>query len=102
MHELHKALVKAIIELRKTLAATDLSGSFRLDIEVQGRVQGGDARIEYKLGEQYSSDNTTGDELPAVVDEYLRRCGWAKRHQAQMLTFTGELQTPKPEDEIPF
>lgn len=97
MDTLHSAVVAATKDIRQRLADADIGGQFRLDIEVSGRIQGGDVIISYTLGEMYSSSNAKGARLHPVVDEFMRRKGWDERNAPLCLEdFTEE---PAPEME---
>lgn len=76
MNSLHPAVVNAVIELRQRLADANIGSTFRLDIEVSGRIEGGDVKVTYRLGDTYGSNNPAGARLSPVVDEFLRRHGW--------------------------
>lgn len=76
MDNLHRELALAITELRSRLDKANIGSSFRLDIEVSGRISGGDVLVSYRLGHSYGSANPTGARLSPVIDEFLRRNGW--------------------------
>ena len=99
MNNLERTVEQAVLALRARLAAADIGSDFRLDIEAQGRIQGGDVRISYVLtGSSYGSDSTRGNRLEPVVDEFLRRKGW---NQANEPLAIGCAEAPLvPPDEI--
>ena len=76
---LHHAVAIAVTDLQALLSLADVS-NFRLDIEISGRVHGGDILVTYKMGERYSSNSPEGSRLEAVVQEFLRRRGWEARN----------------------
>ena len=53
-----------------------------------GRIVGGDLKVEYRLGE-WTEDRVTGNSIDAVVNEYMRRKGWDKRHAPLAIAYAG-------------
>lgn len=78
MDSLHPAVVNAVVAVRQRLADANIGSTFRLDIEVSGRIEGGEVKVTYRLGDTYGSNNPAGARLAPVVDEFLRRHGWNK------------------------
>jgi hypothetical protein len=80
MDKLHQEIVVAVADLRRRLADANVGSHFRLDIEVSGRIEGGDVLVAYVLGETYGAANARGARLTPVIDEFLRRKGWNEAH----------------------
>ena len=99
MNTLHPTIVAVVKEVRQRLADADIGGQFRLDIEVSGRIQGGDVVISYTMGETYSGSNAKGARLAPVVDEFMRRKGWDERNAPLCLEdFAEEPVAPEMSD----
>ncbi len=49
-----------------------------MEIEISGRVDGGDLKIKYSLGEY--GGTVEGGDLLSVIAEFLRRKGWTERN----------------------
>lgn len=56
--------------------------SFKLEIEIEGRVHEGDIRINLALKHpyKYGFDISTASDLDALLEEFKRRFGWVKRN----------------------
>lgn len=80
MSEFELALKRYVQVLRYRLSYHTDIPSFRLDIEVYGRVDG-DVNIVFKLGEEYALDNAQGGNLSNVFNEFIRRFNWKKKNQ---------------------
>lgn len=78
------AFVKEAYHIREKLAEHDLS-SFHLEFEISGRVSTGDLKFLVKLGDSCYSNVVEGNSSQAVLDEYLRRKGFADKHDALCL-----------------
>lgn len=71
--------VKAIREL---IAMDDKAPAyFHFSVIAEGRVRDGEVHIQFKLGETDYTNVVKGDDVHAVLTEYLRRIGWQKAHQ---------------------
>lgn len=87
---LHTVFTDAINEYRKELADANIEcNTFEISVSASGRVQDGDVKITYECGPQYGNA-VKGGTLEAVVEEYLRRNGWDRRHAPLAL------EAPKP------
>lgn len=76
MDQFHLAVANAVRSVRQQLAAANVGSTFRLDVEVSGRIQDGDVIVTYRLGDSYGANNPAGARLGPVVQEFLRRRGW--------------------------
>jgi hypothetical protein len=94
MPTLHELLTEEAQRVRQTLSQIDSLSSFRLDIEISGRVHSGELKIEYKLGEQYTLNFVSSNEITSLVEEFMRRHGWNEAHQAKLLTYEGAKDEP--------
>jgi hypothetical protein len=96
MTEFEKLLIQEVQHLRTLAQAHTVWNDFHIDIEVRGRVHGGELKIEFTVGESYGSGTATGNSLRAAQEEFLRRKNWDEKHRPLMISYTGE----KEEDEI--
>lgn len=93
----------AVLTLREIMQRTN-QPRLDLTIEVDGRSDG-DLRIVYKFG-SYSQE-VQGASLGPVVEEYLRRSGWAARNHPVCLPPIDEPPIYDPreasiDDSVPF
>lgn len=89
---LHEQLIQETKEMVEHIAECESVSSFRLDIEISGRVHDGDILIEYKLGQGYSDySRVVGKALGPVVQEFLRRHGWNERHAPIAISFVPQV-----------
>lgn len=104
MDNLRHELTEAVTALRQRLADADIGSNFRLDIEVSGRIQGGEVKVAYVLGDSYSSTNARGARLGPVVTEFLRRHGWNEANTPLALEAPAPLEEPVAEhpEEVAF
>lgn len=86
---LQREIILATADLRKRLAAANIGGSFTLNISIDGRIQDGEVRCEYRLCKNYGTD-TKGHSLDPVITEFLRRQGWEETN--------APLALPAPQD----
>lgn len=78
--KLHTAVTEATESVRRILNDHNI-GHMRLDIEITGRVNAGDIKIGYKLGDLgYAATSPEAYCLAATVAEFLRRKNWEKRN----------------------
>ena len=89
---LHAAIAEAIADVQQELVDKEIGGSFRIDIEVSGRINDGEVLVEYRVGDCYGSNNPKGARLAPVVSEYLRRRGWNKANAPMALMAPGEFR----------
>lgn len=75
--------VKEVVAgIRELLAVDDKAPSyFHFAVIAEGRVRDGEVHIQFKLGESDWNNVVKGDNVKAVVAEYLRRIGWQKAHE---------------------
>ena len=74
----HHSIVELGLALRRYLQSFDETHRMDFTIEIEGRVHDGDLLLKYAIGE-YGSD-VKGDSIDAVLEEWLRRNNWNKRH----------------------
>jgi hypothetical protein len=84
MDKLHEAICKAVTDARELLASNNVGHHITLEIEISGRVNDGDLKIQYGAGDYGPS--VKGDTLRNVVQEHMRRSGWNDRHAPLYLT----------------
>ena len=95
------ALKRESKRIRKELSKVETLSEFKIDIEISGRVHDGDVKLEYALSRSaYGSGKVTGDNIQAVLDEFLRRNGWEAVHAPKAIGY--EKVTSDDSDEIPF
>lgn len=98
-----QAIFDRILHLQSELRGANIGGSFVFELQAHGRCQDtGNVRVEFALAKDYVGDSSTvkGNDLEPVLDEFLRRYGWAKANQPLMLTH--ESAPKNDDDEIPF
>jgi hypothetical protein len=80
-NDLHAIVVEAIQFVRECFADADI-GRFDFAIEASGRTMtdADEVKIEYRIGDRYSSEKVTGNSLANVVSESLRRMDWNHRN----------------------
>lgn len=98
--QLHAYLLEAIADIRAKLGECNVS-HMRFDIEVSGRTLTGDLELTYNLGESYGSNSVRGSRLEKVIEEFLRRHGWAARN-APLCLPNAHSPKPKDDEEMPF
>ena len=70
-------------EVQKTLEhLREIEGlhHFRIRLTARGPIHHGTFQIQVELSDRYGENLVTGNSLPAVLAEYIRRCGWEKTH----------------------
>jgi hypothetical protein len=77
MKSIERDFAETVAQVKHALSVADES-HFVLRLEASGRTHDGTVEIKISLG-KYGSE-VEGDSVEAVVDEYLRRNGWNKRH----------------------
>lgn len=99
-----KREVKRIREaLRPAVEAKLMINDFGFQIKVSGRVLDGEVKLSYKIGEyDFMAKEVEGDSPNAVVDEFLRRKGWASIHAPLAISMDKQKPLVETEDEIPF
>lgn len=78
------AFIKEQYRVRKILADHDVN-NFYFSISADGRTMTGDVKVEFKLGKQSYSEPVRGNSVDAVLDEFLRREGFEKKHDSLCL-----------------
>lgn len=80
--ELHDTVLAAVAAMRDRLSDANIGSQFHLAIVIEGRLNSADPpKVAYKLSaDGWSTGATEGNALTPVVDEYMRRAGWNKRH----------------------
>lgn len=81
---LHNALITATKHIRERLADQNIP-RMRFDIEISGRTESGGVILNYRLGEDYSSQSPEGSNLPNVIDEFMRRRGWKQENPTMLI-----------------
>ena len=79
---LHIAITEVAHTIRDRFDSLDI-GNMHFEIEVEGRVNGGDVKITYGVGKYHSE--VKGGDVEAVLNEYCRRHGWEERNAPVML-----------------
>ena len=92
----HGAVKREAAKVRAMLRDADIGGTFYLHVEVSGRIQDGDVSLAYKLSDNSYGPKVEGNELNAVLQEFLRRNGWEKVHAPKAIADLTK------SDEIPF
>lgn len=82
----HGALKREAAKVRALLADANIGSSFTFQASVSGRVQDGEVEVKYKLEGPSYGDHVEGNELNAVVEEFLRRKGWTKQHAPKLIS----------------
>lgn len=100
------ALKRELKRVRKALQAVEDLSEFMLKIEMSGRVHSGDVLLKYGIGASSFTTTVSGDNLQAVLDEFLRRSGWQKIHAAKALTYekipSDDMQEEEDDSNDPF
>lgn len=73
-------LANVVKNIRKELQQIESISSFEFVIKATGRVHEGEVEITFKLEHGYYGGTTIGNSVNAVVEEFMRRTGWDKRH----------------------
>lgn len=84
---LEQAVLDVAQEIRNELADNNLH-HMAFDIQVRGPVHG-ELRVSYNIG-QHVAATVEADGVQVMLDEYLHRHGFEKRHNNLRLTYTGE------------
>jgi hypothetical protein len=101
---LRAEIVKAAQFIRQELMARGCDERFTLSVEVAGSADKADATLKFKFdtSRNYGS-SVTSPHLADAVDEFLRRRGFDKKHEAELLTYDPDeaeklstLQAPIP------
>ena len=72
---------RAAIDVKRQLEGAKAGSEFKLTIEAKGRVHDGELKIDFGLADNdYSGPQVRGNRLGPVVEEFIRRNGWAKSH----------------------
>jgi hypothetical protein len=102
--ELRAQIVLAAEFIRARLTEYDYDGRFTLKIEIEGTADKRDAKLTFNfdLARNYGTA-VHSPNLDDAVNEMIRRMGFDKLHQAELLTYDAdeaeklaELQTPIP------
>lgn len=94
------AVKREVKRVRGALQKLEELATFRMEIVARGRVHDGDVKIEFTVGREYGGE-VTGDNMQAVLEEFMRRHGWKKAHNPVAITFQ-EAPSNTEDDEIPF
>ena len=107
-----KALTDVLFQIRDRLQEEEIISTMRFDIEVRGRVHEGELRIEFVLGQEYASINARGGNLEAVIEEFIHRELFNRKHKPLMINHIKTIEPPQPQhvvtglgnptDDIPF
>ena len=68
-----------VSQIKRALGANENLSSFHFTIEASGRLDG-DTEISFALRQTSYGSEVRGDSVEAVVDEFMRRHGWDRRH----------------------
>ncbi len=82
MTKFEQAVLEEVARVRSRLQPHDMS-HFQFTIEASGRVQDGEVKIVFTLGEY--SGAVRANSVDAAVAEYSRRHGWDKLHDGLCL-----------------
>lgn len=81
MKTFEEEVIELVNSIRGLIALDDDAPNyFSFSVVAEGRVRDGEVQIRFKLGESDYQKIVTGDDVQAVVTEYLRRIGWQKAH----------------------
>lgn len=120
LSEVEAAFIKEAYRVREVMNQHNVS-YFGLKFKMNGRCASGDLKFEIGItGSEYGSNEVTGSSTEVVLEEWLRRNGYEKKHQALCLpsirpttTEFGDrvvlnleddkkAETPVDEQEVPF
>lgn len=91
----HGAVKREAAKVQAMLADANIDNQFELKVEVGGRTHGGDISLKYSLAGSRYGDTVEGNELNAVVEEFMRRKGWTKQHAPKLITrLTNDADVP--------
>lgn len=105
------AIKREIVKVKRKLAQASEKielNEFSLTIKANGRVNDGDIKIEFLIADgqdpSWAPNKVIGNNLDAILEEFLRRKGWNIINQPLMLTVNEQAQadadrvvTPQPE-----
>ena len=98
--------LKHIIQcIRDEIAQVEDISEFEFIIKASGRAHDGDLNLSFEIDHPYKSNvEVVGDGIGAVIEEFMRRHGWTKRHAPIAIGFNGYATSDvsPPNDEIPF
>ena len=90
-------IVNMVRMIRDELRQIESLQAFEFTIRAEGRVHEGDVSLTFKLDHPYESGvYVTGNTIAAVLQEFMRRHGWNKRHMPLMIT-SGEVNDSEAE-----
>lgn len=79
-------IVNMVRMIRTELQQIETLQAFEFTIRASGRVHEGDIELTFKLDHPYESGvYVTGNTVAAVLQEFMRRHGWNKRHMPLMI-----------------
>ena len=82
-----KELVYTVKSIRARLQSIENLEAFTFQITAEGRVHDGEVRITFKLDHPYETGvDVRGNSIGVVLDEFMRRHGWNKRHTVLLIT----------------
>ena len=80
-NEYETATVAMVAALRDLLKQDDQAPNFfQFTVTAEGRVRDGEVKIMFGVGGNSYTTVVEGDNVQAVIVEYLRRIGWQKSH----------------------
>ncbi len=82
MTKFEQAVLDEVARVRGKLQPHDLS-HFQFTIKAEGRVQDGDVKVVFALGEY--SETVRANSVDAALTEYMRRHGWEQMHDGLCL-----------------
>lgn len=87
MSPFEQALVAEVKRLRKMAQAYDGISSLRLDIEISGRINSGDMKVEFVMSDNEYSSGVRGISVDATFNEMVRRKGWEVNNKPLMISY---------------
>lgn len=82
-----RALKNEVIRIRDQFAGMN-APSMSLQITCEGACDHGDIAITFSVGEsQWGDQHVKGNNIDACLDEYFRRKGWKRDHDAILISY---------------
>ena len=94
------AVKREVKRVREQLQKLNDLASFRMEIVAHGRVHEGDVKLKFIVGKEYGGE-VSGDNMRAVLEEFMRQHGWKKAHDPVAITFQ-KVPGDNSDDEIPL
>jgi hypothetical protein len=89
--QMREQLLLSVAWVREQLKRADIGRNFTLTIQIEGPIQEAGAKLTYTLDCSANYDTSvSGNSLPEVTWELLRRMGWTSKNSGLAITWNGE------------